>query len=340
MGKLRIKRLKREVEITLKSKNLYQQYKSVIKLQSHGIARTEACMRVGIPRSKFYYWHRKVCRVLRLKIPGSHISVSHFREISSRPKFSPRKTPVYIEQYILDIRRETNQGAEFIQYELITKHGINLSITGIYKCLKRNGLIRERKYHQKKRLVYIKRSYAPGEKLQVDTKYVKMIGKTFYQYSAIDMATGIIFKWLYENIGPDESCDFLRKLVNFFPFRINSIQTDNGLEYTWRLHPEIKQTHHFTLQCKLLQIDHVLIPPASPTFNSKVERTHRIDKEELWNTRQFKSYKSMQKALRAYVHRFNHLRKTPTHNWHAPINYANLNFGLNISILRLPVQKV
>ena len=341
MGKLKTRRIKREVEITLKSKILYQHYQSVIKFQSQGLSRKEACIRVGIARSKFYYWHRKVLRILKLKSPGRHISANHFREISSKPKHSPRQTPQQIEQYIIDIRKKTNQGAEFIQHHLITKHCINLSVTGIYKCLKRAGLIVERKYHQKKKLVYIKRNYSPGEKIQVDTKYVKMkSGRTVYQYSAIDMATGIIFKWLYENIGPDESCDFLRKLVNFYPFRIFAIQTDNGIEYTWRLHPEIRKTHHFTTQCKLLQMEHILIPPASPTYNSKVERTHKIDKQELWNKTKFNSFKSMKKSLKKYVYDFNHSRKTPSKNWLSPIEYANLNFSLNITNLRLPVQKV
>lgn len=341
MGKARIKRIKREVEITLKSQSLYQQYKSVIKLQAEGFSRMQACIRVGIPRSKFYYWHRRVVGILKLTRPGNHISAKQFREYSSKPQMSPRQIPGHTEEQIIKIRKRTNQGAEFIQYELLTRNGISLSITGIYKCLKRNGLIRERKYHEKKRIMVIKRDYMPGEKVQVDTKYVKTrSGTTYYQYSAIDMATGIIFKWLYENIGPDESCDFLRKVVNFYPFEILAVQTDNGIEYTWRLHPEIKEIHHFTIQCKLLHIDHLLIPPASPTFNSKVERTHRIDKEELWNKRRFSSFKSMRKALRIYVHNFNRLRKTPSRNWQAPIDYANNKFGLKITILRFPVQKV
>lgn len=341
MGKIRLKRLKREVEITLSSKILYQQYKAVINLQTKGLSRSQACLRVGIQRSKFYYWHRRIIGILKLTQPGSHISVKDFRTLSSKPRFSPKQTPSHIEDQIVAIRQKSNQGAEFIQYELITKYGIKLSITGIYKCLKRHGLIRQRKYHEKKKPMVIRRDYQPGEKIQVDTKHVKIrTGKKFYQYSAIDMATGIIFKWLYENIGPDESCDFLRKLVLYFPFKIKTIQTDNGIEYTWRLHPEIKKTHHFTIQCQLLHIEHILIPPASPTFNSKVERTHRIDKEELWNKKRFSSFSSMQKALRTYVCRFNHLRTTPSKNWQAPVNYANTKFGLNITILRLPVRKV
>lgn len=341
MGKIRIKRLKREVEITLTSKVRYQHYSAVLKFKAQGLSITTACIRVGLPRSKFYYWHKRVQNILKLTQPGSHISVKHFREISSKPRFSPKQIPPEFEKYIIDLRKKTNQGAEFIQYQLITRHGINLSITGIYKVLKRLNMIKPRKYHQKKVFTIIKRIYQPGEKIQVDTKYVKTArGKTFYQYSAIDMATGIIFKYLYENIGPDESCDFLRKLVNFYQFKIEKIQTDNGIEYTWRLNPEIKQIHHFTLQCKLMGLSHVLIPPASPTYNSKVERTHRIDKEELWNKKRFYRIKSMKKALKTYVHNFNQSRKTPSKNWLSPIEYANTKFGLKITSLRFPVQKV
>lgn len=177
--------------------------------------------------------------------------------------------------------------------------------------------------------------------MQIDTKYVKVIkGKTYYQFSAIDVATGIIFKALYENIHISNACSFLRDVQRFMPLKIKNIQTDNGFEYTWRLTPEIKRPHTFTLQCDLMDITHILIPPASPTYNSHVERTHRVDMEELWRTKRFYSFNSMKKALRRYVIYYNQQRPTRSKKWLTPIEYANQEFGLNIKRLIYRVQDV
>ena len=87
-------------------------------------------------------------------------------------------------------------------------------------------------------------------------------------------------------------------------------------------------------------MEHVLIPPASPTYNSRIERTHRIDKEELWNIRRYYSFKSMRKALKIHNKKFNYKRPTPSKNWRTPIEYANEEFGLNIKRLTYLVQDV
>lgn len=264
-----------------------------------------------------------------------------FMELSKKPHYSPKQIPEEVAQILVRTRQRTNQGAEFLRFYLIRKYRITLSVTGIHKVLKRAGLVKERVYHRKKKTYTVTRTYVPGEKVQVDTKYVKNSqGRTFYQYSAIDMATGIIFKQLFEGIGPDQSCLFLRNLVRFYPFPIKAVQTDNGIEYTWRLRPEVQKIHHFTLQCRIMGIEHILIPPASPTFNSHVERTHRIDMEELWRKTQFKSFQSMQIALRKYVLYFNHHRATPSKNWRTPVEYANQQFGLSITKIRYRVQDV
>ena len=341
MTKCKQKRLESEVKKTLKAKERRRWYKAVQKCIRIGMTVKEACKEQRIGRSEYYYWHKKINEKLKLMKPGAHISIDHFKELSKKPHHSPKQIPEIIENVIIKIRKKTNQGAEYIHYEMITKYLTNISITGIYKVLKRKGLIKERKYHKKRKTFVVERNYQPGEKVQIDTKYVKnMTGKTYYQFGAIDVATGIVFKQLYETIDFMSSCEFLRNCVRFFPFKIQNVQTDNGFEYTWRLNPEVEKIHPFTLQCQLLQIRHVYIPPASPTFNSHIERTHRIDMEELWRKKRFFSLISMKKELKKHIYKYNHLRATPSKNWRTPIQYANDKFGLNITSLRSRVQNV
>ena len=91
----------------------------------------------------------------------------------------------------------------------------------------------------------------------------------------------------------------------------------------------LKKTHPFTIQCQLLGFEHVLIPPASPTYNSHVERTHRIDKQELWSKKKYSSLHSMKKDLKKYVFFFNFKRPTKSKNWRPPVQFAKDTFGLN-----------
>lgn len=341
MTKSSAKRVKMELQHALQAKERYRWYHQIQRYKKRGMTVKDACKDLRISRSEYYYWHRRVRESLACMQPGSPITVSMFRELSKKPHYSPTQIPEELEKIILRTRQRTNQGAEYLRFHLITKYQITVSVTGIHKVLKRAGVVRQGQYHQKKKPYVVTRTYLPGEKVQVDTKYLRNAkGERLYQYSAIDVATGIIFKQLFRNIGPDQSCAFLRNLVQFYPFPLKAIQTDNGLEYTWRLHPEIQKVHHFSLQCQIMGLDHVLIPPASPTYNSHVERTHRIDMEELWRKKKYYSFNSMQLALRKYVLRFNHHRATPSKNWRTPVEYANQQFGLHITKIHYRVQDV
>lgn len=340
MTKCKQKRIENEIKETLKSRERYRWYKAIQKRIKKGTTVKDACKAERIPRSEYYYWKRKVDKILSSMKPGALIRPEMFRALSSKPKTSPKQILKHIENLIVKIRKEKGTGAEDVQHTLLTHYLINLSVSCVQKVIKRNGLIKERKYHQKKKPKKINRNYQPGEKVQVDTKYVKTAKKTYYQYSAIDLGTGIIFKQLFQEIGPDSSSEFVRNLVRYMPFKIHNIQTDNGIEYTWRLHPEIQKEHPFTTQCRLLQITHLYIPPASPTFNSHVERTHRVDKEELWNKKRYISLKSMKKDLKKYVHFYNHSRATKSKNWLPPVDFAKKHFGLKFNNLCYCVQEV
>lgn len=341
MGKGTKKRLVKEYKSVLKSKERYRWYCQIQTLLREGYTVIAACKAARVGRSEYYYWHRRIQELEHCRKPGTLLRPTMFLEVSRKPHHSPRQCPDHVVKRILDVRKKTNQGAEYIRFYLMKHHQLNVSVSGIYGVIKRAGLIKERTYHRKKKDTVIRRTYVPGEKVQVDTKYVKAAnGTTYYQYGAIDLATGIIFKQLYKAIEPASSTAFLRSLVMYFPFPIQMIQTDNGLEYTWRLTPQVQKEHPFTTQCKLLGLQHVLIPPASPTFNSKIERTHRIDMEELWRNHPKTNFQTMQTALRRYVRNFNTKRPAASQNFRTPIQVAQQDFSVNTTQLRYPVQNV
>lgn len=307
------------------------------------------CRKYGIHRSRFYYWKNRID--LRTSCGKNLTSRKHrLLAYSRRPKTSPKSYPEEVIDLIVKIRKRTNRGAEHIWFILRDKYGIFVSVTGIYKVLKRKGLIKRRKGRKKPFLHYEAPKYLPGEKIQIDVKYVKLmdeqakrLGKAYrwvYQYTAIDLATGIKCKLIYENIGPDSSVDFLGKVRLFYPFLIRIIQTDNGLEFTYRLNPEIQIEHKFTTQCRLYGYDHQMIAPAYPRANSHVERTHRVDKEEVYQRKSFSSLKELNKLNLNSLKYFNEKRPQKSKHFMPPLKFGILKFALTKQKLNYGVLNV
>ena len=82
----------------------------------------------------------------------------------------------------------------------------------------------------------------------------------------------------------------LREAQEFFNFKIDCVQTDNGIEFTFdytaKLNAKNKEAkeHPLDKYCKENKIRHHLIPPGVKELQGKVERSHRTDDEEFYRT--------------------------------------------------------
>lgn len=345
MSKQELHQIKQEVKEKALAKIRWQWFKEYKK--NKNVCRV--CRKYGISRNMFYYWKK------RMDLPNSgngkgYAKVQRLIAYSRKPKTNPREYPEKTIKLIIKIRKRTKRGPEYIWFILKDKYAIDVSVTGVYKTLKREGLIQARRHKRKANRTYEAPKYLPGEKVQIDLKYVKLVdevatrlGKKYrwvYQYTAIDIATGIKCKLIYENRDTQASIDFLSKVRLFYPFPIKVIQTDNGFEFTWRLHPEITKTHPFTLQCKLYGYEHYLIPPAYPRANSHVERTHRIDTEEVYRGRTFTSLTQLTKINLKTLRYFNEKRPQKTKHFLAPLKFGILKFRLHKQKLNYGVLNV
>lgn len=310
---------------------------------------TQVCEKFGINRSKFYYWKK---RLDPESSNGKHQTSKQDRlmSYSRKPLTNPKAYSAETLKIIIRMRKRTKRGADHIWFRLRDKYRIYVSVSGINKALKREGLIVERRKQKKRSSTYEAPKYLPGEKIQVDVKYVELrdeaaqrLGKAYrwvYQYTAIDLATGIKCKLIYEDHDGRSSIDFLTKIRLFYPFPLKVIQTDNGFEFTRRLTPQVVETHPFTLQCQLFGYEHHLIPPAYPRSNSHVERTHRIDAEEVYRGRIFYSLQQLQKRNLLSLKYFNDKRPQKTKHFLPPLQFGILKFRLQKQKLNYGVLNV
>ena len=195
-------------------------------------------------------------------------------------------------------------------YSDLTRKGYSRSFSGMVYAAKRLGLTEEPKPKKKNRK---SRRYpeilVPGEKVQIDVKEVpynclrgKVLrdGKHLYQWTAIDECTRIRFVYGFEEHTPENTVKFLKMLLKAFPFKIQTIQTDNGTEFTYKY---ISETEISPLDKVLnrLGIKHKLIPPRTPWHNGKVERSHRNDQRYFYDWETFRNVDELNEKLEKHL---------------------------------------
>ena len=155
---------------------------------------------------------------------------------------------------------------------------MQVSEKGIRGVLRRHGLNRLPDYRKRKVRSCIRRyeKAVPGHRVQVDVKFIifNQNGKRIkrFQYTAIDDATRIRTLKIYNRHTQKSAIDFINHVLDRFPFRIHTIQTDNGHEFQFGFH----------CHCRDLGLNHVYIRPHAPHLNGKVERSHLTDQREFY----------------------------------------------------------
>ncbi len=133
----------------------------------------------------------------------------------------------------------------------------------IYSVLKRNGLNRLPKNVCKNSLKSFKRyeKQVPGHHIQVDAKFLKFvdsdgrIAKRF-QYTAIDDAARIRSLKIFDRHTQKNAIEFIDHVIERFPFRIQTVRTDNGHEFQAKFHWHVED----------LGMRHIYIKPGNTAF--------------------------------------------------------------------------
>ena len=159
------------------------------------------------------------------------------------------------------------------------------------------------------------RGQYPGDKVQVDIKYVPKecllfdtIDKKYYQITAIDEFSRKRILEIVDEKSVTNTSKFIRTLEEKMGLKINTIQTDNGPEFV-NNQIETNLPTLFELTLKDLGMIHRRTRPYSPWQNGKVERSHKIDGERFYSRNKFTSEEDLKKKLKRYNARYNNIAK-------------------------------
>ena len=231
-----------------------------------------ACKYYGIPRGEYYYWHKRW-------LAGDK-NVTGLYDQPRTPKSHTQDMSEELVSLIVQLRLGLGYGERALSEVLRRDYDVNVSHHGVGNVLKRAGLLSKRPTRRRNQRRLSDYPYVPGKVGQMDVKHWK---RAAYQYDLIDCATRIKYKRLYPGTSPAETVDFLEHALRFFgpAFNFTTVQTDNGMEFTYQHLPHVRDdtVHRVTRWLAERGIEHRLIPPHSPQYNGRIERSHGVDKD-------------------------------------------------------------
>lgn len=244
---------------------------------SHGKNAEATCRHFGIAKSVFYRWFNRFDR--------RNLKTLEFDTTLRRPhRLREMTTPLWIRNKVYEVRKADSEKSKYeIQRELASL-GIQVGQTAIGKIIRRHPELQNLQHkkrirkHRNYKIARIKASLELREKelgslVQIDTKHLYILGVRFYLFVSIDSKSRYGFVWCYKSASSLNAADFLLKVIDYFPFPIQAVNTDNGSEYLL----------HFHKTCEKLNIPHYFTYPYTPKMNGRAERLIQTVEYEFFN---------------------------------------------------------
>lgn len=259
-------------------------------------------------------------RTLAAQLDVSLATVHHWKH---QPNPHDRSTRPHTIHYALDNQQEQmvlwmRQTAELPLDDLLEAAQTilpHLRRSSLHRLLVRNGCSRwPKKQQQDSGHPGTFKEYGPGY-LHIDCFYLpKLEGQKHYCFVAIDRATRLVYLWVYQHKNKEAATDFLKRVLAFFPFKIEKLLTDNGREFTLatfknRWGTKTKTVHPFEQLCREQQIEHRKTRPYTPKTNGLVERTNGLIKENTTKAHHYQNLQQMEEDLHAWFVQYNFYRR-------------------------------
>lgn len=173
---------------------------------------------------------------------------------------------------ILCMRNNIQTVCESSIGRIIKRHGMTSPPSRIYH----NPNTKRYVHKRKERVKYSPKSVTSGY-FEIDTIKRFVDGVTLYVYNAVDIHTRFEFSFGYHTDKSITTVDFFKMLELVCPYKICTVQTDNGHEYLG----------DFEQYLKTRSVKQVFIYPRCPKINGYVERANRTLTEEFLDYHQY-----------------------------------------------------
>lgn len=193
-----------------------------------------------------------------------------------------------------------------------------LTRSNLHRCLQRHGLSRLPKPEKPVKKKF--KAYEIGY-MHVDICEVRTGEGKRYLFVGVDRTSKFVFAEVHSSATASAAARFMRNLALAVPYRIHTVLSDNGIQFTYRTlaKPPKDKTHPFDTVCVELDIEHRLTKPNHPWTNGQVERMNRTLKEATVATYHYDTERTFKQHLHAFLRAYNHARKLKALKWMTPV---------------------
>lgn len=202
--------------------------------------------------------------------------------------------------------------------------------------LTRSSLHRLYQRHGISRLPDMKADAEPKKKFKsypigyfhIDIAEVRTDDGKLHMFVAIDRTSKFVFVRLEEKANRKTASAFLVALIKACPYKIHTVLTDNGIQFTYP--PRYKDgptarymTHMFDMRCRENRIEHRLTKIGHPWTNGQVERMNRTLKEATIKRYHYASHDQLREHLDTFVNAYNFAKRLKTLKGLTVFEYVN-----------------
>jgi transposase InsO family protein len=191
----------------------------------------------------------------------------------------------------------------------------HLTRSSLHRLFQRHGISRLPSVDGDKTLTRF-RDYPIGY-VHIDIAELRTADGKLYMFVAIDRVSKFAFARLEEKANRRTASAFLEALIEAVPYRIHTVLTDNGIQFTfpprYRDGPTARYaTHMFELRCREHGIEHRLTKPNHPWTNGQVERMNRTIKEATVKRYYYDSHDRLRAHLDDFLKAYNFAKRLKT----------------------------
>ena len=288
--------------------------------QGQSFRQAAACLNVA-PATAYRWWRRWQHATEQERLAGRWAW-----DRSSRPRCSPARTAIAMEQRICQARQRTNLGpgrlAGLVGCPRSTVHAV----------LKRHGLSHRRRGQRQsfKRFEWAE----PGALLHMDVKRLARFNKPghwatgrgeqhnnrgvgwVYLHVVIDDHSRYLYVEQHDRETAETNAQTLERAIGHFAELglrpPQAVMTDNAFVYT--------RSARFRQLLARIGAKHITPPPYTPRWNGKAERVIRTLQDEWAYAHRWPNSQQRTRALRSFVRYYNHRRPHSSLNDRPPIS--------------------
>jgi transposase InsO family protein len=282
----------------------------------HGSARTTEAIRRAIQHSQ------ESLRQLSRRYGINQKTVAKWKKRTSvtdrrtGPK-EPKSTVLTIEDeaIVVAFRRHTLLPLDDCLYALQATIP-HLTRSSLHRCLQRHGISRLPEVEGDKPARKKFKAYPIGF-FHIDIAEVQTAKGKLYLYVAIDRTSKFAFVQVARKTGRASASAFLTALIEAVPYKIHTVLTDNGIQFTFPPRyadgPTARyMTHMFDMRCRENGIEHRLTKVKHPWTNGQVERMNRTIKEATVQRFHYDDHPQLETHLADFINAYNFGRRLKT----------------------------